>query len=255
MSYPRLSVLTACAIAILALISPQVNRAQEEKPAKQAKPAPPPPPNCKSVCYTYTELVKAERANAIASGYQYYLVTATDVLLTLKVRPDLISLPPVDDILYVQDNGADLWRYLYPRTDAATFSLAVSQLPPGPNLVQLWYEDLYPPNAHFFADVCGLGYPCQTYKEGLAFGTGIVNRVRTPPYPNNLMRTVVRQLMAWRSKIDDPKPLTGCSCKIPTEEEQISVYQKSVMQYEESMKEMQKSMKESEDPASEKSPH
>jgi|SRR5579863_3635306 len=197
------------------------NAQTQEQSAKAA------PPNCSAVCYTYRELVKAERDKALADGYQYYLVTATDQLLRLKVRSDLTTFPPVDDLLYVQDNGTDLWRYQYPRTDAATFTLAADQLSPGANTIILWYENLYPPNAHFFADVCGLGAACETYKEGLTFGTGIVNRAVANGFPNR-ERTVVRQSAIWRSKIDDPNAATGCACPIPNDEERLKEYQNTM---------------------------
>lgn len=66
-------------------------------------------------------------------------------------------------------------------------------------------HDTQPPDAHFFADLCGFAFfgkndACIFYREGKTFGSGIVH---------NSIRVVVRDTRVWVSKAKLPK---NCKC-------------------------------------------
>jgi hypothetical protein len=181
--------------------------------AQPAKKVPSTAP-CKTVCYTYEQFVNQERDRVEAQGYRY--VSPQDIakkvkIITVQTRPDLVGAPApaVDDELYVQDNGTTLWKAtLANGRTLQAFVMAADKLTSGSHLIQLWYADTQPPDAHFFADVCGIAFygseaNCVTFREGKTFGSGIVR---------NGVRVVVKDAKVWISSVDNPKASTGCKC-------------------------------------------
>jgi hypothetical protein len=170
---------------------------------------------CKAVCYTYEQFVTQERDRAESQGYRYFSpqdITKKVKVISVQTRPDLAGAPApaVDDELYIQDNSTTLWKATLAHGRAPqTFVMLADKLTPGSHLIQLWYADTQPPDAHFFADVCGIAFygsesNCVTFREGKTFGSGIVR---------NGVRVVVKDARVWISKVDNPRASTGCTCE------------------------------------------
>jgi hypothetical protein len=170
---------------------------------------------CKAVCYTYQQFVNQERDRVETQGFRF--ISPQDIsskikIISVQTRPDLAGppAPAVDDELYVQDNGSTIWKAtLSDQRNSVGFSLLADRLTPGQHLIQLWYADTQPPDAHFFADVCGVAFygsdkNCVTFREGKTFGSGIVR---------NGVRVVVKDAKLWVSKVENPKVSTGCTCE------------------------------------------
>jgi hypothetical protein len=159
-------------------------------------------------------LIKQERDNAEAQGYRY--IPHDEVARKLRLvyfttRPDLAGnpAPAVDDELYLTDNGTRrCGATLNDHRNPVNCTVTADILTPGAHTIQLWYADTQPPDAHFFADVCGPAFygeesKCVTYREGKTFGSGIVR---------NGIRIVVKEARVWVTKVDSPEPSTGCQC-------------------------------------------
>ncbi len=163
-------------------------------------------------CELACEKLKLERDTASSFGAQYVSpqdIAGKKIILTIRTRRDLTgNLPAVDDELYLRDDTAqrELWRSDLKSSSNAepAFELRADQLTPGLHVIQLWYADTQPPDAHFFADLCGFAFfgrnDCVYYREGKTFGSGVVH---------NGIRVVVRDTKVWVSKLSLPK---NCKC-------------------------------------------
>lgn len=167
------------------------------------------------VCNTACEKVKLERDTASSLGARYVSpldIAAKKVILSILPRRDLTgNLPAVDDELYLRDDTTQkvLWKSdlksssnLEPKYELKAND---DDLIPGLHVIQLWYADTQPPDAHFFADLCGFAFfgqdaACVYYREGKTFGSGIVH---------NGIRVVVKDTKVWVSKVTLPK---NCKC-------------------------------------------
>lgn len=202
------------AAAVLALIT-TISFAQESTTA-------PPPPYCKAVCYTYEQLVVAERADAAQSGCGYYISpTAKPVIAKIRLAYDLKGPDaldgPVDDELRLLINGNEKWKEVYNANPAngAEAAFQKDELLPGCNSVVVEYADTGG-NAHFLARVggrafCGSDDYCIAYKEGYTFGTGIVPKIISQGRRGPVVKGTV-----WLSRYEDPRPSTGCICREPS---------------------------------------
>ena len=169
-------------------------------------------PACKTQCAK----IEQERKDRQSAGFQYVSpqdIAAKKPMLFIQVQPDLAAgAPAVDDELYLQDVREDnttnrLWTAtLQNSRSPLPMTLTADQMTPGEHLIQLWYADTQPPDAHFFADLCGFvffGQPntCITYREGKTFGTGIVR---------NGIRVIVKATKVYVSRLNLPK---SCTCE------------------------------------------
>ncbi|HKO57946.1 MAG TPA: hypothetical protein VJ276_18915 [Thermoanaerobaculia bacterium] len=183
----------------------------------------PPPPYCKAVCYTYEQLVAAERAEAAKSGCPNYVSpTENPVVAKIRLAYDLKGTDnldgPIDDELRLLINGVEKWKQVYKANppDGAEASFRKDQLLPGCNSVTVEYADSGG-NAHFLARVggrafCGIWDYCLAYKEGYSFGTGIVWKIVGSPG----RRGPVVHGNIWKSRYEDPRAETGCICRDPS---------------------------------------
>jgi hypothetical protein len=174
------------------------------------------PPPCKAICFNYRQLVILERSQAAQEGCANYISPLADpVVARVRLAPELRGslAAAVDDLLWLTINTNKVWEKVYPSADGQEAIFRKNTLVPGCNSLALNYANTQPQDAHFMAQLGGTAFCpneafCQTYAEGLTFGTGVIFRVSTKGNP-----VVAGQV--WLSRLENPNAATGCRCKDP----------------------------------------
>lgn len=186
---------------------PGISMAQEAEAARDP---------CRAVCFNYRQLVILERAEAARQSCLNYLSPLSNpVVIRVRLAPELRQGLPnaVDDELSVTINGREVFERIL-SSDGAEATFGKDSLAPGCNTLALTYTNTQTPDAHFMAQLGGIGFCpnesfCQTYREGLTFGTGIVNRSTL-----GVPATVISG-QAFKSRIENPNTV-GCNrCQDP----------------------------------------
>jgi hypothetical protein len=173
-----------------------------------------PPDICKALCFNYRQLVILERAEAAEENCSNYVSPLADpVVIRVRLAPELKGTleTTVDDVLNVTINGNKVFEKTL-SNDGTEAAFRKASLAPGCNTLALNYFNTQPPDAHFVAQLGGVGFCsnenfCQTYKEGLTFGTGVLARVFAKGNP-----VIGGQI--WKSRLENPNA-SGCHCQDP----------------------------------------
>lgn len=168
---------------------------------------------CASTCADYQKSSLLERVEAIKSGCPNYVSAISDpVVARIRLAPEVAGSlgSAVDDDLWLEINGRDLWHRSFRNKDASETSWKKDVLKGGCNTVNLFFANTKEPDAYFMVDVggvafCGASAPCgRRYREGIEFGTGLI-------YKSPAVQAVV-----WNSKLADPNIGGTCRCEDPS---------------------------------------
>ena len=177
--------------------------------AQQAEAIPNP---CGAICFNYRQLVTLERAEAAQQSCPNYLSPLADpVVVRVRLAPELRDglATAVDDEISVTINGNRVFHRVL-TSDGTEATFRKNALAPGCNTLAFNYVNTQPPDAHFVAQVGGIGFCpneafCQTYREGLTFGTGVLARVFSQGNP-------VIGGKVFKSRLENPSSV-GCRCQ------------------------------------------
>ncbi len=167
---------------------------------------------CVSTCEEYRKATLRERQQALKSGCPNYVSAISDpVVARIRLAPELAGHmgSAVDDELWLEINGKDVWHRSFRNKDTAETAFKKDVLKDGCNTLNLFYANTQEPDAYFMVDVgglafCGVESSCsRKYREGLRFGTGLIYKVPA----------VHEQL--WDSALENPNANGVCRCEDP----------------------------------------